>query len=361
MNWHTRRRLSGVAAFVALSLACARATEPPQEQRAGPVFDGPWLRPAQGRPADPVWGVKDGIAVGLWPTRGPRGLVRIYAPYLGHPPGRVVNFISVEPVVRRVRGQSELEVGSRSRRRGLAMWTGDTPDVAATPREPSLPTPGRVERQGGVEVLTFYVATEPFRNGAHPVLQVILRADRPREVGFRVFAAADSAPMDACVLSATMGNYGRLRRLWINGEVVDSHKVWPAFQPDRLGFAPWRSWDRDRLLRQGGDLVVAATSDEADPARAAYDAKVPSHWRYEGKPATHYWRTADAPGVVVRVNGRTTYWGEQGPIPGGIAYENFELQVPFAEGQEFWFGVTPEEPGKLGFDRRWAEHVTDGK
>ena len=34
----------------------------------------------------------------------------------------------------------------------------------------------------------------------------------------------------------------------------------------------------------------------------------------------------------MRVYGRTTDWGDGGPIPGGMAYENFELEVPFAQG-----------------------------
>src|SRR5262249_33750149 len=76
-----------------------------------PVVDGIWLRPARNGNAEPVWGIKDGIAIGLWPTSGPRGLIRIYAPYLGQRRPRMVNYISIEPVVKGVRGQSELEVG----------------------------------------------------------------------------------------------------------------------------------------------------------------------------------------------------------------------------------------------------------
>jgi len=167
--------------------------------------------------------------------------------------------------------------------------------------------------------------------------------------------------MTACVLSATMGNYGRLRHLWLRGEVVDARRVWPEFVPDRLGFAPWRSWDRDRLLTRGVEIVVAATSDEADPEKATYDADVPWHWRYQGRPATHFWRTADAPGAVVRVNGRTGYWGGVGRIPGGVSFENFEMQVPFAEGQEFWFGASPQGPEKLGFNPKWRANLTDGQ
>jgi hypothetical protein len=259
------------------------------------------------------------------------------------------------------RGQSELEVGKESGRAGLAMWSADTREALAGPDRPTAPARGTIEKIEGAEALSVFVATEPFRNGARPVIQMILRADRPREVGLRVFAAEGSAKMDSCVLSATMGNYGRLRRLWLRGEVADARKVWPTFDPDRLGFAPWRQWGRDRMLKRGDELVAAATSDEADPAKAEYDPKVPPHWRYEGKPATHVWRTRDAAGTVVRVNGRDTYWGNGGPIPGGVAYENFELEVPFADGQEFRFGVTTEPPGELGFDPAWGRNVTAGK
>ncbi|HET6575231.1 MAG TPA: hypothetical protein VFG68_16615, partial [Fimbriiglobus sp.] len=259
------RRSVWLCVAVALAAGCGRTpTTAPARPAAEAVADGPWRRPAPGRTAEPVWGRDGGLAVGLWPTNGPRGLIRVYAPYLGQSFPRMVNFISVEPVVGGVRGQSELEVG-RDGMPGLAMWSGDGLDVAVIERDPSDPVPGTVERIDGVETLTVYVATEPFRNGARPVVRVRLRADRPHEVGLRVHAAPGSAPMDACVLSATMGNYARLRRLWLRNEVVDSRKVWPTFEPDPLGFAPWREWGGDRLLRRDGQLVVAATPDEPDP------------------------------------------------------------------------------------------------
>jgi hypothetical protein len=359
------RRIRLLVAWVSAALllsGCGRGKDPAAESPAEPAAQRAvdWLRPSDEH-AEPVWGIKGGVAIGLWPMRGPRGLFRIYAPYLGQPPGRPVNFISIEPVVKGVRGQSELEVGGQSGRTGLAMWSGDTQAEAASPRDPASPARGRVEKAGDAETLTFYVATEPFRNGARPIVQIVLRADRPHEVGFRLFAPEGSATLDACVLSATMGNYGRLRRLWLYGEVVDARKVWPRFEPDPLGFAPWHAWGRDRLVRQDGALFVAATSDETDLTRAAYDPAVAPHWHYEGKPATHTWRTADVAGVVARVNGRATYWGGNAPIPGGVAYENFELEAPFAAGQEFTFGVTPAEPTELGFDRAWQRKVTDGK
>lgn len=41
------------------------------------------------------------------------------------------------------------------------------------------------------------------------------------------------------------------------------------------------------------------------------------------------------------MNGRYTYWASKSPIPGGIAYENFELTEPFQSGQSYIFGITP--------------------
>jgi hypothetical protein len=98
-----------------------------------------------------------------------------------------------------------------------------------------------------------------------------------------------------------------------------------------------------------GQALVAATTDEADPARAAYGPDVTRWWHYQGAKATQYWRAPSRKDLVVRVNGRTTYWGTRTAIPGGVAYENFELEAPFQPGQEFVFGVTPETPDALGF------------
>jgi len=351
----TRLTLAAAWLTAALALAAAAgwaqnpAPRRPPAQLVPAVEEGRWIRPARSDDAEPVWGLKDGIAVGLWPASGPRGLLRVYTPYLGQQRPRMINYISVEPVVKGVRGQSELEVSQLTGRPGLGMSTASTLAAAAAFRQAGPPDPGRIERRDGTETLTFFITMEPFRNGARPILQVTLRADRPREIACRIYSAEGGVAMNSCVLSATMGNYGRLRRLWLREGVVDAPKLWPTFQPDRLGFALWRQWNREAILKRGGYLIVAATPDEADPASATYDADVPPHWRYQGKWATQYWRARDRAGTVTRVNGRITYWGGVGRIPGGISYENFEMEAPFTEGQEWWFGVTPEEPQKLGF------------
>jgi hypothetical protein len=54
------------------------------------------------------------------------------------------------------------------------------------------------------------------------------------------------------------------------------------------------------------------------------------------------WR-AERPGPDLRVlvNGRRSYWASSSPIPGGTAFENFELGEPYRPGQEYVFTVEP--------------------
>jgi len=317
---------------------------------APPAEKDGWIAPAQGQPSQPIWGIKGGIEVGLWPLRGPRGLIRVYAPYLGNPAGHVINFIAVEPIAGARRDLSELQESALDGVPGKRMWTGTEMEESPAPREPWAPAQPKFMRVGGGEAMTFFVFVEPFQNGARPIVQVILRKDRPREVSFRVFTAKGGAAMKACVLTATMGNYARLRRLWLKDEVVESTRLWPGFvpaDPRAGGFARAKQWGVERLARAGQDAIVAATPDETDPQKAAYAPNTPATWRYEGLTATQYWRAKAAPGLVARANGRRTYWSSNIEIPRGVAFENFELLAPFAPGQEFTFGVTPDPPDRV--------------
>ena len=78
--------VSSLILFVGTMPVQARegAGDPPKGL-APPVVDRPLLRPAEGKAAEPTWGIKRGIAIGLWPNPGPRGLIRVYTPYLGQP------------------------------------------------------------------------------------------------------------------------------------------------------------------------------------------------------------------------------------------------------------------------------------
>jgi hypothetical protein len=276
-----------------------------------------WQRPVLGSgsaAALPIWGNKEGLRLGLAPTPGPPGLLRVYAPYLGQAYPRVVNFIAVEPIVAGRRGFSELE--------SRAIVAGET----------------KVEKK----TLTVRFTVETLANGARPIIEAVFHAERPYEVTLRCLAAPGSAVMERCILTATMGNYGRLRRLFLKGRVVEAKALWPTLAPDRLGFEPHRSFPAHELVRRGNELVLAAETDEAELLAATYAPNTFPGWFYEGKPARHIWRTKDVPGLVARVNARRTYWLSEAAIPGGLAFENIELDAPFVSGQEFTFAIEPQ-------------------
>lgn len=68
------------------------------KQLAPPDTIGKWIQPVQSTQAMPIWGHADGILVGLAPLLGPRGLIRIYTPYLDYEFPEVMNFIAMEPI-----------------------------------------------------------------------------------------------------------------------------------------------------------------------------------------------------------------------------------------------------------------------
>jgi len=322
-----------------------------QRKGEGSAMNSRWIRPGA-EEKRPIWGLRDGIQVGLWPASlegegdgGPRGLLRIGYPILdGGKRIGLLNFIAIEPSVNGRRGFSELERSTSDGKPGIQFWTGP----ADKPTD--VPDPGTLRAVDGVETLSVTVRTERFGNGARPIVALEIRADRPGELRLTVTSAPGSAPMETCVLTATMGNYARLRRLWLRDEVVEAKKVWPDF--DGNEFTEDAFFAQERLVRTpDGDLIVCATSDEADPHAVPPDPAGPG-WAYRGSfPVTQYWRKpaegCKSSGFKVRVNGRKVYWATHNPIPGGIAYENFDLVEPFCEGQVFVFGITRRSPEEV--------------
>jgi len=306
------------------------------------VVDGAWIRPRNDGIGRPVWGNAKGLSVGIAPMPGPRGLLRVYAPYLGHGEGRMINFIAVEPIVRgqKERGFSELEFSELDQREGKRFWAVDEPgDIdgamgMATPR-------GKIVEIDGVKALRVYVGVERFNNGAEVYLRLTFREDRPYEVGIATFVRKDSAPLERCILTATMGNYARLRVLKLADSAVTAGKLWPEYRD--VNFAPHARFSLAELERdKSGAAVATAWCDEDNPEKAVYAAGTREHWRYEGRAARQFWRVEKPEaGLEVLVNGRVVYWNSRSPIPEGIAFENFEMAAPFKDGQEFWFGVEP--------------------
>jgi hypothetical protein len=179
------------------------------------------------------------------------------------------------------------------------------------------------------------------------------RSDRPDEIALSVFQEPESAPLDYCILTATMGNMVRTRLLWLKDEVVSSRRVYSDYEGK--DFAPHRAYPLSRLYRAAeGRVLAAVTTDEENPA-SVFPFPGSDLWHYGGSKVTQYWAgeagsfSAD---LQVVVNGRYTYWRSTRPIPGGTAFENFEMQEPFHDGQTFIFGITRRTPQELGFSQR---------
>lgn len=309
-----------------------------------------WIRPVQNT-NHPVWGIRGGLQFAIDPAgfrpRSPRGLIRLGYPVLPSGEYDLINFIAIEPVVNGKKGFSELEQSQIDQRQGKVFWAvapGETPNEGA----PHIGNLTQVEQ--GLEELRVPLRIEPFENGARVRLEIVQRSDAPDEVTLTVFAEPESAPMEFCILTATMGNMARTRLLWLKDEVINSLELYPDYK--ETGFARHSSYSHDRLFQTPkGDVLVAMTSDEGNPAEVFPFPNSPL-WHYGGVPVTQFWKKKVGTfrdDLMAVVNARYTYWKSQRPIPGGIAYENFELRERFYDGQQFTFGITKRAPGELGF------------
>ena len=317
--------------------------------RAG---DSQWVRPMG--PDEPLtWGRRDGLVFGLASPggmRGPRGLIRIgiYANGVAEP--QVLNFVAVEPVVSGAgpRGdrmafseleQSTLDPGQRGKR----MWVHQEsvvgrPDVA-----------GKLETlhmgKETVERLSVRIDVERYTaNGAHVYVVASIDSNHPYEVRLTPYAEPDSKPVEEATLTATMGNFERLRLLWLKSGVVDSRRLFAGY--GGTDFVEKESYPLPDMLRTGvGDAIVFCTPSETSPRETP--GSETAHWVYALPRFTQYWRVQGGdvqPDLRVRVNARRVYWQSTVPVFGGIAFENFEVRQRYEPGQSFIFGLTQLQP-----------------
>lgn len=329
-----------------------------------------WIRPGNVKEA-PSWGIKNGITISLWPASaekinaagdgGPRGLLRIGYNYMGT--NYLINFIAIEPVVNGNMEFSEVSPSLVDGKWGKFMWAADSINnnyfsgYANTRGTISHPDSLHAE----IEELSFYIFIEKFINGAHPYLKISIRGDDPNELCFQIFNEDNSAVMERCALTATMGNYSRLRLLYLKNQIINSKNLFKGYNDiDFIEKQPYTY--KEMLQTKKGDYIVFAESDE-DLSQLSAWLRQPAYlknsgWRYRPfYKLTQYWRKAvnDADStLLLRVNGRKKYWAKESTdakdyinIPGGAAFENFELRDKYHSGEKFYFGLSIKSAKEL--------------
>jgi hypothetical protein len=341
-----------------------------------PAFASDWIRPNDER-SPPVWGIHNGIVVGLWPasvekgyagdlTGGPRGLLRIGYDYKGTM--YLINYIAIEPLVGDDMEFSEVSPSVVDGKWGKLFWAADdTTGGSFSPYASSRGTithPDKLHPE--VEELTLYVFMEKFLDGANPYLRLSIRSDRPGELGIEIFDHGRSAVMQRCALTATMGNYSRLRLLYLQNSVIDARKLFAGYHD--IEFIEKDPYPASQMLRnKNGDFLAVAAPNETLAELASWPQQPAylSRWGWRYRPfytLTQYWRVesagADSASLQIRVNGRARYWSGESPnrndyieIPNGPAFENFELRENYHRGQKFYFGLSQKSAQELISDR----------
>jgi hypothetical protein len=321
-----------------------------------------WIRPANAK-SEAMWGITNGIVFSIWPTGveggqeetgGPRGLIRIG--YENKGKIYLINFLAIEPLVNGKIEYSEISPSVIDNQWGKLMWAGE--NATDTAYFPGAKTRGTLLHPDSlhteVEELSVFIYLERFRNGAHPYLRLFIRNDNPEELGIEIFNHSGSASMQRCAVSATMGNYSRLRNLYLKDLVVSAKNLYKGYED--IDFIEKESYAAAQLWKaENGDLIAIAESDEdfhslsSWPQESSYQDRL--GWRYRPNlKLSQYWRKNASEydsSLVLRVNGRSKYWsgGSRNRqnyvnIPGGPSFENFELRENYHSGQRFYFGIT---------------------
>ena len=322
----------------------------PDNPVAKQQVQGPFVYPGNGIAKDmPIWGMRDGLRISIVKTRGPQGLIRLHAPYLSIPDTRVINFISIEPSVRgpegggaEERGQSEMEPSRfRKGEQGLSFFASNT---KKSYKSEGLPPTGVLSKDG--QRLHIFIHTEPLKNGARPVVEIIFHKQFPKTIELRTYAAAKSKQMEFCTLSATMGNLTILRRLRVEVGVAHAEKMWASEEPDPMRFYTWRHWTYDQCMKlPDGRPYAYAFSNFTDAAKIPYGPKLRGkYWHYTGTMTGQFWCGEADPETTIGVNARDRYWKSLQPIPGGPSFENYEMRAPYKSGRRFWFGIIEASP-----------------
>lgn len=306
-----------------------------------------WIQPSEKNNYALVWGFRDGLQIRVLPDKI-RGLISVHAPYIGQRSDRVTNFFAVEPTPKGAieRGYSELEWSKLDKKRGKRIWSANN-NKAFEPTDEFVGASGVIQKQDGIETLSVYFFFESFDNGAKVYLKATFYANNPYEVEVETFKRDDSVELDNCIVTATMGNYARLRKLYLKERIKNSFDIWPDYKD--IHFTNREKISSEQFLNgKDGNKYFIAAPNEKNLMDADYAKGTESNWYYYGLPVTQYWYSKDFDNSLTGiVSGRFTYWASDKPIPGGISFENFELNKQFRQGDRFVFGISTLTPERF--------------
>jgi len=166
---------------------------------------------------------------------GPRGLLWIYKPYLGHSEGIMIIYVAIEPFPAgtEFRGYSELEMSNIDNKQGKRFWSsGDS--LAIVSGQEEYPARVLVSGIGNKQALTVFIFVEHFQNVAKVYIRLRFLKKRPHEVEIVTFKQKGSAPLKHFVVTATMGNFARLRNIYLEKVAKSAVALWPDYSRDAL-------------------------------------------------------------------------------------------------------------------------------
>ena len=185
-----------------------------------------------------------------------------------------------------------------------------------------------------------------FKNTRSLIYLVIeIDRNRPREIKISSYNPLQGTGEPEYIgLSATYGNLGRLRDLYLRDRVVNAHDLFKSEGPGIGCFYPYHSFKLGELPVDADGIIVRAGNDEEGSWKGDLGSNAPY---YGGEKFFQYWRKYTGSyrdDLVARVNGRENYFGGfvnpcgGKQITGGVSFENFEMAERYYYGQTFWFG-----------------------
>ncbi|VVB79830.1 Uncharacterised protein [uncultured archaeon] len=297
----------------------------------GPVLSDGWILPENNN-QNYIWGLADGIAIGIQKNSKPPQMDN--APGGTWAPGLIYvmftdekgetyffNYIGFDILGKNGLDQSEAE------------------KIVFMPESTSV--------EGSI--LTVVFRTSEFNKNKIPLkVTITIDKSKPREIGI---SAQDMYKENNLVsyihMSATGGNLGRIRDLYLKDEIINSKNLYAGEQPGSGCFYPLKTFALNKLRTDSSGVIAYAGNDEAGNWFGEWGSDVAP---YYGKPKFYqYWRKYSGtynPDLMVTVNGRDHYFsGFLNPcngkaVTGGVAYENFDMVEKYYAGQKFWFGYS---------------------